>query len=153
MAAYITVGAKKTYGGTVISGSSQTTHNGIPTVQVGDKVICKKCKKITTMSSTISKYLITLSTCTPNAEVSHDKLSDAYLNQSYEASIKISDGTVVELGFYSETSDDNFKITPSTAKGGYKDYNLLTVTGTPTISEPIHIYIAGDSYRINFLGE
>ncbi|OLF37577.1 MULTISPECIES: PAAR domain-containing protein [unclassified Psychrobacter] len=49
MAAYITVGAKTSHGGTVISGSPHTTHNGIPVSRKGDKVICKKCKKVTTI--------------------------------------------------------------------------------------------------------
>ncbi|GAA0307327.1 PAAR domain-containing protein [Psychrobacter aestuarii] len=51
MAAYITVGAKTSHGGTVITGSPHTTHNGIPIARIGDKVICKKCKKITTIVS------------------------------------------------------------------------------------------------------
>ncbi|MDN5801352.1 MULTISPECIES: hypothetical protein [unclassified Psychrobacter] len=41
---------------------------------------------------------------------------------------------------------------PSLAEGGYKDYNLLTVTGTPTALKPVHIYIAGDTYGTNFPG-
>lgn len=49
MAAYITVGAKTSHGGTVISGSPHTTHNGIPVARKGDKVICKKCKKVVTI--------------------------------------------------------------------------------------------------------
>ena len=49
MAAYITVGAKTTHGGTVITGSPQTTHNGIPVARKGDKVVCKKCKKVVTI--------------------------------------------------------------------------------------------------------
>lgn len=49
MAAYITVGAKTTHGGTVISGSPHSTHNGIPIARKGDKVICKKCKKVVTI--------------------------------------------------------------------------------------------------------
>lgn len=49
MAAYITVGAITTHGGKVISGSPHTTHNGIPISRKGDKVICKKCKKVTTI--------------------------------------------------------------------------------------------------------
>lgn len=51
MAAYITVGAKTSHGGTVITGSPHTTHNGIPIARIGDKVMCKKCKKITTIVS------------------------------------------------------------------------------------------------------
>ena len=47
MAAYITVGATTTHGGRVISGSPHTTHNGIPVSRKGDKVLCKKCKKVT----------------------------------------------------------------------------------------------------------
>lgn len=49
MAAYITVGAKTTHGGTVISGSPHSTHHGIPIARKGDKVICKKCKKVVTI--------------------------------------------------------------------------------------------------------
>lgn len=51
MAAYITVGAKTSHGGTVITGSPHTTHNGIPIARIGNKVMCKKCKKITTIVS------------------------------------------------------------------------------------------------------
>lgn len=51
MAAYITVGATTTHGGMVISGSPYSTHNGIPISRKGDKVICKKCKKLTTIIS------------------------------------------------------------------------------------------------------
>ncbi|SJN26763.1 PAAR domain-containing protein [Psychrobacter sp. JB385] len=49
MAAYITVGAKTTHGGTVITGSPHTTHNGVQVARKGDKVMCKKCKKVTTI--------------------------------------------------------------------------------------------------------
>ncbi|MGM8908519.1 PAAR domain-containing protein [Psychrobacter sp. 1U1] len=49
MAAYITVGATTTHGGTVITGSPHTTHNGVQVSRKGDKVICKKCKKLTTI--------------------------------------------------------------------------------------------------------
>lgn len=58
MAAYITVGAKTTHGGTVISGSPHTTHNGIPIARVGDKVMCKKCKKMTTIVSGDAAFVI-----------------------------------------------------------------------------------------------
>ena len=54
MAAYITVGAKTTHGGTVISGSPHTTHNGIPIARVGDKVMCKKCKKCKKVTTIVS---------------------------------------------------------------------------------------------------
>ncbi|ERL54585.1 hypothetical protein [Psychrobacter vallis] len=86
-------------------------------------------------------------------KVSPDRLPDAYLNQPYETNIDISGGVVVGVGFYSEVSDANFIIIPSIAEGGYKDYNLLTVTGTPTTSNPIYIYIAGDTYGTNFPGK
>ena len=49
MAAYITVGAKTDHGGTVISGSAHTLVNGIPVARKGDKVMCKKCKKVVTI--------------------------------------------------------------------------------------------------------
>ena len=58
MAAYITVGAKTSHGGTVISGSPHTTHNGIPVARKGDKVICKKCKKVTTIVSGDDSFII-----------------------------------------------------------------------------------------------
>lgn len=58
MAAYITVGAKTSHGGTVISGSPQTTHNGIPVARKGDKVICKKCKKVTTILSGDASFIV-----------------------------------------------------------------------------------------------
>ena len=58
MAAYITVGAKTSHGGTVISGSPHTTHNGIPVARKGDKVICKKCKKVTTILSGDDSFII-----------------------------------------------------------------------------------------------
>ncbi|WP_350655622.1 PAAR domain-containing protein [Psychrobacter sp. S1-30-MNA-CIBAN-0213] len=58
MAAYITVGAKTSHGGTVISGSPHTTHNGIPVSRKGDKVICKKCKKVTTILSGDPSFIV-----------------------------------------------------------------------------------------------
>ena len=58
MAAYITVGAKTTHGGTVISGSLHTTHNGIPVARVGDKVMCKKCKKVVTIATGDPSYIV-----------------------------------------------------------------------------------------------
>ncbi len=58
MAAYITVGAKTSHGGTVVSGSPHTTHNGIPISRKGDKVICKKCKKVTTILSGDASFII-----------------------------------------------------------------------------------------------
>ena len=58
MAAYITVGAKTTHGGTVICGSPHTTHNGIPISRKGDKVICKKCKKLTTILTGDSSFMV-----------------------------------------------------------------------------------------------
>ena len=58
MAAYITVGAKTSHGGTVISGSPHTTHNGIPVARKGDKVICKKCKKVTTILSGDAFFIV-----------------------------------------------------------------------------------------------
>ncbi|GAF57557.1 hypothetical protein JCM18902_266 [Psychrobacter sp. JCM 18902] len=58
MAAYITVGAKTSHGGTVISGSPHTTHNGIPVSRKGDKVICKKCKKVTTILSGDAFFIV-----------------------------------------------------------------------------------------------
>ncbi|MGP5646530.1 PAAR domain-containing protein [Psychrobacter celer] len=58
MAAYITVGAKTSHGGTVISGSPHTTHNGIPVARKGDKVICKKCKKVTTILSGDPSFIV-----------------------------------------------------------------------------------------------
>ncbi|MDA5133127.1 PAAR domain-containing protein [Psychrobacter sp. ANT_H3] len=58
MAAYITVGAKTSHGGTVISGSPHTTHNGTPVARKGDKVICKKCKKVTTILSGDASFIV-----------------------------------------------------------------------------------------------
>ena len=58
MAAYITVGAKTSHGGTVISGSPQTTHNGTPVARKGDKVICKKCKRVTTILSGDASFIV-----------------------------------------------------------------------------------------------
>ena len=58
MAAYITVGAKTTHGGTVITGSPQTTHYGIPVARKGDKVVCKKCKKVVTIITGDPSYIV-----------------------------------------------------------------------------------------------
>lgn len=58
MAAYITVGATTTHGGKVISGSPHTTHNGIPISRKGDKVICKKCKKVTTILTGDPSFIV-----------------------------------------------------------------------------------------------
>ena len=91
--------------------------------------------------------------CSDPVKVSPDRLPDAYLNQPYQTNIEITGGAVVDLNFHSEVSDTSFKIIPSIAEGGYKDYNLLTVTGTPTTSKPISLYIAGDTYETNFPGQ
>lgn len=58
MAAYITVGAKTTHGGTVISGSPHSTHNGIPIARKGDKVICTKCKKVVTIATGDPTFIV-----------------------------------------------------------------------------------------------
>lgn len=58
MAAYITVGAKTTHGGTVITGSPQTTHYGTPIARQGDKVVCKKCKKVVTIITGDPSYIV-----------------------------------------------------------------------------------------------
>lgn len=49
--AYITVGAKTSHGGTVISGSSATTLNGKPVARIGDKVTCPQCKTTVAIAS------------------------------------------------------------------------------------------------------
>lgn len=106
----------------------------------------------------IKKYILFTTSllilgCSDPVKVSPDKLPEAYLNQSYQANIEITGGTVVDLNFHSKVSDASFKIIPSIAEGGYKDYNLLTVTGIPTTLEPVNIYIAGDTYGTNFPGK
>ena len=58
MAAYITVGATTTHGGKVISGSPYTTHNGIPVSRKGDKVLCRKCKKVTTILTGDPSFIV-----------------------------------------------------------------------------------------------
>ena len=58
MAAYITVGAKTTHGGEVLSGSPHTTHNGIAVSRKGDKVLCKKCKKMTTILTGDPSFIV-----------------------------------------------------------------------------------------------
>ena len=58
MAAYITVGAKTSHGGTVLTGSPHTTHNGIPVARKGDQVMCKKCKKMTTIVSGDASFIV-----------------------------------------------------------------------------------------------
>lgn len=58
MAAYITVGAKTTHGGEVITGSPHSTHNGISISRKGDKVICRKCKKLTTILSGDPSFIV-----------------------------------------------------------------------------------------------
>ncbi len=58
MAAYITVGATTTHGGKVITGSPHTTHNGVPVSRKGDKVICKKCKKLTTILTGDPSFIV-----------------------------------------------------------------------------------------------
>ena len=58
MAAYITVGAKTSHAGTVVSVSTHTTHNGIPVARKGDKVIWKKCKKVTTILSGDASFIV-----------------------------------------------------------------------------------------------
>nr|WP_317198630.1 PAAR domain-containing protein [uncultured Psychrobacter sp.] len=58
MAAYITVGATTTHGGKVITGSPYTTHNGVQVSRKGDKVICKKCKKVTTILTGDPSFIV-----------------------------------------------------------------------------------------------
>lgn len=58
MAAYITVGATTTHGGTVITGSPYTTHNGVQVSRKGDKVLCKKCKKVTTILTGDPSFIV-----------------------------------------------------------------------------------------------
>lgn len=58
MAAYITVGATTTHGGTVITGSPHTTHNGVQVSRKGDKVICRKCKKVTTILTSDPTFIV-----------------------------------------------------------------------------------------------
>ena len=58
MAAYITVGATTNHGGKVISWSPQTTHNSIPISRKGDKTICKKCKKLTTILTGDTSFIV-----------------------------------------------------------------------------------------------
>lgn len=58
MAAYITVGATTTHGGKVITGSPHTVHNGIPVSRKGDKILCKKCKKITTIVTGDPSFIV-----------------------------------------------------------------------------------------------
>ena len=58
MAAYITVGATTTHGGTVITGSPYTTHNGVQVSRKGDKVICRKCKKVTTILTGDPSFIV-----------------------------------------------------------------------------------------------
>ncbi len=58
MAAYITVGATTTHGGTVITGSPHTTHNGVHVSRKDDKVVCKKCKKVTTILTGDPSFIV-----------------------------------------------------------------------------------------------
>ncbi|MGO1377071.1 MAG: PAAR domain-containing protein [Psychrobacter sp.] len=44
--------------GTVITGSPQTTHYGIPIARKGDKVVCKKCKKVVTIITGDPSYIV-----------------------------------------------------------------------------------------------
>jgi len=106
----------------------------------------------------IKRYLVVATAlltigCSDPLEVSPDRLPNAYLNQPYKTNVEITGGVVVELSFYSEVSDGNFEISPSIAEEGYKDYNLLTVTGTPTTLEPIHIELVGGTYGTNLPGK
>ena len=43
---------------TVITGSPHTTHNGIPVARKGDQVMCKKCKKMTTIVSGDASFIV-----------------------------------------------------------------------------------------------
>lgn len=58
MAAYITVGATTSHGGKVITGSPHTTHNGIQVSRKGDKVVCFKCKKLTTILTGDPSFIV-----------------------------------------------------------------------------------------------
>lgn len=58
MAAYITVGATTTHGGEVITGSPHTTHNGVQVSRKGNRVICRKCKKVTTILTGDPSFIV-----------------------------------------------------------------------------------------------
>lgn len=45
----VTLGDRTTHGGTVVSASQFTDTNGKPWARVGDQVVCKRCKKVTTI--------------------------------------------------------------------------------------------------------
>lgn len=101
----------------------------------------------------IPSICLVLIGCSAPIDFLPNKLPDAYLNQPYQANIEITGGAVSDMTFYTKFSDSSFKITPSIAEGGYKDYNLLTVTGVPTTLEPVSVYIAGSTYGTNFPGK
>src|SRR5699024_10772394 len=78
MAAYITVGATTTHGGKVISGSPHTTHNGIPISRKGDKVICKKCKKVTTILTGDASFIVDGAPIARAGDVTKGSLKDSH---------------------------------------------------------------------------
>ena len=78
MAAYITVGATTTHGSKVISGSPHTTHNGIPISRKGDKVICKKCKKVTTILTGDASFIVDGAPIARAGDVTKGSLKDSH---------------------------------------------------------------------------
>jgi len=91
--------------------------------------------------------------CKPNVKVTPDTLPDAYVNRPYHADIKIINSAVDDMTFYSEFSKNSFKINPKVKEDGQKDYNNLIIEGLPKSSEPITVYISGNTYGTNFPGK
>lgn len=91
--------------------------------------------------------------CKPSVKVTPDTLPNAYVNQPYYADIKIINSAVDDMTFYSELSDNSFKIKPKIKEDGQEDYNNLVIKGFPENNEPITVYISGNTYGTNFPGQ
>lgn len=91
-----------------------------------------------------------------------DKLPEACLGQYYSQKIEILNGHVIDSTFSSNISDANFKLSPRIYNNGkqdvdiynnplfHEDYNILSLTGTPSNTSPIKVDISYDIYKHMF---
>lgn len=93
-----------------------------------------------------------ITACSSKIIFSPEDLPVAYLNQSYQQSIHITGGTVIERSFRSESSSPSLIVTHTLTENGDRDYNHLVIEGTPQTLKPIYITISGSTYGTNFPG-
>lgn len=131
MAAYITVGAKTSHGGTVITGSPHTNHNGIPVARKGDQVMCKKCKKMTVIVSGDASFIVDGAPIARGGDVTSCG-AKLIANQQAFAESDFSVGSIVQaapLVFPKSDMSDLFSSNFSSTKGLKPDNEPKKPTG------------------------